>query len=96
MAPPYKGAKLTLTFHPQTHFNRILPLIIHNLNVKFEIDWGKGFVDRKPNFTIPSLNTHNLCVKSESDLAKNVVCMVPTSFYGESGKFNLDPMTQNQ
>ena len=33
------GAKLTMTYYPRTQINRVSPLSIHNLHVKFESDW---------------------------------------------------------
>ena len=62
MASPRRGAKLTLTYNPWPKINRVSPLIIHNLHVKFESDWAKTVV------SIVSTRSYTRSAKVDLDL----------------------------
>ena len=57
------GAKLPLTCDPVTKINRVSPLIINNLHVKFESDWAYTvvcIVPTSPNIKSAKVDL-NLC-----------------------------------
>ena len=71
---------------PWPKINRIPPLIIHNLHVKFESDWAKTVVA----IVSTKSYTQSPHVKFESDWAKTVVAIVSTRSYTHSVTVDLD------
>ena len=70
------------------HVPKRVPVRIYTQSGKVGLDlWP----DDQKSIGVPPLIIHNLYVKVESDWAKTVVCIVPTSFYTQSDKLDLWP-----
>ena len=69
--------------------NCSLYLAINVLKTKCQI-WPWPLTPWPKMNRVPPLIMNNLHVKFDSDWAKTVVCIVPTRFYRQSAKFDLD------